>query len=84
MLSRHYCLAWYLVFNYFFIDSLLDPIRLASVNIVEVSVIALVIGMAESAFVLFYLDDLEQLDYVLVHRMAGPGSWFWGDAFGSP
>ena len=38
----------------FFIDSLiLDPIRLATVNIIEVSVIALVIGMAESAFVLF-------------------------------
>ena len=40
--------------------------------------------MAESAFVLFYLDDLEQLDYVLVHRMAGPWVLVLGDAFGSP
>ena len=38
------------------IDSLiLGPIRLESVNIIEVSVIALVIGMAESAFALFLL-----------------------------
>ena len=64
----------------FFIDSLiLDPIRLATVNIIEVSVIALVIGMAESAFVLFLLGRPRTVGL----RASAPYGWTLGLGFGA-
>ena len=62
------------------IDSLiLGPIRLESVNIIEVSVIALVIGMAESAFALFLLGRPRTVGL----RASAPYGWTLGLGFGA-
>ena len=62
------------------IDSLiLAPIRLESVNILEVSIIALVIGMAESAFTLFLLGRPRTVGL----RASAPYGWTLGLGFGA-
>ena len=62
------------------IDSLiLAPVRLESVNIIEVSVIALFIGMAESAFALFLLGKPRTVGL----RASAPYGWTLGLGFGA-